>query len=297
MRAPQNLLPLLLLAAGLPCLAVFLRAAWLSERHWARPRAAPQRPAGWAGAQDVAFHTADGLRLQGWHAPSRNGAAVVLVHGLGQTRAGLLPEAEALRAAGFGVLLFDSRSHGGSEGDTPTWGDRERLDVRAALAFARSQPGTDPGRVGLLGFSVGASTAALVAAEDARVPAVALLSPFTTLRENAVYDFRRFGLLSRAGALLPYVLRGVDLDAVRPIDALARIHPRPVWMLVGEAEHGQDMAAELFAATCPPGTCWKVPGAAHGGFAEASPEEYPRRLRAFFERGLAGAPAPAAAAR
>jgi hypothetical protein len=37
--------------------------------------------------QDVAFRTADGVRLSAWYLPAHNGAAVVLLPGAGATRA------------------------------------------------------------------------------------------------------------------------------------------------------------------------------------------------------------------
>src|SRR5690242_11308890 len=52
-------------------------------------------PAGALGIahEDVSFRSTDGLRLTGWYVPSRNGAAVVLVHGGGGTRAGAVRHA------------------------------------------------------------------------------------------------------------------------------------------------------------------------------------------------------------
>ena len=40
--------------------------------------------------QDVAFRTADGVRLSAWYIPARNGAAVVLLPGAGSTRTAVL---------------------------------------------------------------------------------------------------------------------------------------------------------------------------------------------------------------
>jgi len=39
----------------------------------------------------VTFRSTDGLRLAGWYVPSRNGAAIVVVHGGGGNRAGAAP--------------------------------------------------------------------------------------------------------------------------------------------------------------------------------------------------------------
>lgn len=271
---------------ALLCAAVAGRTALLNERffHYERPRA--QAPADLPGLRPVELTTGDGLRLRGWYLPSGNGAAVVLAHGLAQTRADLLPEARALAQAGLGVLLFDLRAHGESEGRTSTWGDRERLDVAAALAFVRAQPEVEPARVGALGFSIGSAAVAEVAAADGAVAAVALISPFNTLELAATYDVRRWGPVGRFGALLPFWLRGVALEEVQTYEAVERIRPRPLLIVMGTEESGQPLVQALFARARPYAQLWHVQGAGHGGFAQVEPRAYPATLRAFFESAL-----------
>ena len=63
--------------------------------------------------ENVSFTTGDGLELQGWYIPSRNGAAVISFPG----RAGAQRQARMLARHGYGVLLFDRRGEGESEGD------------------------------------------------------------------------------------------------------------------------------------------------------------------------------------
>ena len=86
-----------------------------------------------AAYEQVAFETADGLTLKGWYVPSRNGAAVIAAPG----RAGSQRQARMLARHGYGVLLFDRRGEGESDGDpnacgwngSPTW-SRRRLPPR-----------------------------------------------------------------------------------------------------------------------------------------------------------------------
>ncbi|ABF90905.1 conserved hypothetical protein [Myxococcus xanthus DK 1622] len=275
------------LALGLlAALAVFGRALRHSEAYFHYPRPKAERPADFAEAKDVSLQTSDGLTLRGWYVPSRNRAAVVLAHGLSQTRADLLPEARILRAAGYGVLLFDLRAHGESEGGFSTWGDLERRDVRAALDFVRAQPDVDPERVGALGFSIGSAAVAEVAAEDPAVRAVVLLSPFNTLWLAAAYDFRRFGFVSQSGALVPFWRRGIALEEVRTIDAVERIRPRPLLIVMGTEESGQPLADELFAKVREYAQTWRIQGAGHGNFSATEPEAYPRRLTDFLNAAL-----------
>jgi hypothetical protein len=61
----------------------------------------------------VSFRTNDGLVLRGSYVPSRNGAAVIVAPG----RTGTRRHARMLVRHGYGVLIFDRRGEGKSEGD------------------------------------------------------------------------------------------------------------------------------------------------------------------------------------
>jgi uncharacterized protein len=244
------------------------------------------------GLEPVEFRTDDGLVLHGWFAPGRDGSAVVLVHGLGGNRAELLPEASVLLRHGHAVLLFDSRASGESEGTLATWGDRERRDVAAAVRWVRTRSGVDPARIGLYGFSVGASTVALAAAEDASVRAVALGPVWPSLDAEL---HRKFQLSRGRPAVLAeavFRLGGVDVDAVRPVDALPRIPPRPVLFISGSRD--EDTPSEVvdgLAARVPGALRWNVQGGGHGGFGEVDPRGLDATLGGFFDRALERVPA------
>ncbi|MCP3060435.1 alpha/beta fold hydrolase [Myxococcus sp. K38C18041901] len=251
-----------------------------------RPSGAPELDA----MQDVAFTNADGLTLRGWYVPSRNRAAVVLVHGFADNRAQLLFEARALARAGYGVLLFDLRAHGESGGDRVTWGDRERRDVTAALDFVSSRPDVDPARLGLFGFSMGGTTALLVAEHDARVKAVAAAGAYPALEADVYSGYGKWGALSAEPVLWTLRRAGVDVAAVRPIDGMCQLKGRPLLLVNGDVDPDAPakLQASLFRAACEPKTLWVVEGAGHGEYARVAPEEYARRLREHFDRALLG---------
>ena len=113
--------------------------------------------------RNVAFRTADGVRLSAWYIPARNGAAAVVLPGSGSTRTTVLPQAAVLARHGYGALLVDGRGHGRSGGqamDFGWWGDR---DIAAAVSFLARQPGVRPGKIAVVGESMGGEQA-LVAA-------------------------------------------------------------------------------------------------------------------------------------
>jgi dipeptidyl aminopeptidase/acylaminoacyl peptidase len=232
--------------------------------------------------EDVSFPTKDGLVLRGWFAPGKNRDAVVFVHGLTANRVAFLGEGEALSHHGHGVLLYDSRASGESDGHLATFGDRERLDVEGALDFLASRPEIDKGKVGLFGCSVGGTTVALVGATDPRVRAV-LLGPTWLSLEAEAHASDRF-----AGVGLAVVrLAGVDVDALRPVDIVRGIAPRPLLMISGSLDDDTPPSVmEALQAAAPGSDRWVVPGAGHCRYIDASPTDYLRRLDDFFDRSL-----------
>jgi hypothetical protein len=118
--------------------------------------------------EDVEFTTADGLRLKGWYIRSRNQAAVISFPG----RASSQKRAKLLARHGYGVLLFDRRGEGESEGDPNTFGWQGERDIHAAVAFLQRQPDVDPGRIGGIGLSVGGEMMIEAAAESSDLKAI-----------------------------------------------------------------------------------------------------------------------------
>jgi pimeloyl-ACP methyl ester carboxylesterase len=135
--------------------------------------------------EDLTFPSGDGHCAAWVYRP--NGAAdaapcVVMAHGFSLTRHdGLAPYAEVLAQAGLVVVVFDHRHLGDSSG-VPRQRFRvglQREDWRSAVAFARTLPGVDPGRLVLWGYSFSAAHALdLAAAEPEGIAAVLALCPF-----------------------------------------------------------------------------------------------------------------------
>ena len=112
------------------------------------------------------------MALSGWYVPSRNGAAVVLLHGAGSTRSAVLAHAVVLADHGFGVLLYDARGHGRSQGRAMDFGWYGDLDVAAAVDFVAGRSGVQPGKIAAVGLSMGGEEALGAAACDPRIRAV-----------------------------------------------------------------------------------------------------------------------------
>ena len=100
--------------------------------------------------------------------PSKNGANVIVSAG----RKGTQTPARILARHGYGVLLFDRRGEGASEGDPNTLGWAGTRDLDAAISYLQARPDVDGDRIGGLGLSVGGEMMLQEAAETDDLKAV-----------------------------------------------------------------------------------------------------------------------------
>jgi uncharacterized protein len=238
--------------------------------------------------ETVQFKTADGLSLRAWYKPSVNGAVVIMVHGGSANRAWFITEATELARRGIGVLMFDSRACGESEGKVQTWGDQETRDVDAAVTYVVARPDVNPNRIGIVGYSIGASSASMVAARDPRLRAVFLNAIWPTLQDELIYKSSFPKAMTSWLAFRAFDVAGVNWQAVRPIDALPQIAPRPLVILAGEfdADTPLPQAQRSFAAAAEPKAFWMVPGADHDGYLTIGGDAYLKRFGDFFSTAL-----------
>lgn len=176
------------LTATLSVVLVLLTAAgalvWFGQRsqmYYPDRSAVPRADDALPGSRDVTLTTADGLELAGWYAPPTGecDAAVLVAPGNGGNRSARVALAEAIRGAGFGVLLWDYRGYASNEGSPSEEG--LALDARAARDLLDSQ---GPAHVVYLGESLGTGVVTELATE--RPPAALVLrSPYTTFGDVA----------------------------------------------------------------------------------------------------------------
>jgi pimeloyl-ACP methyl ester carboxylesterase len=244
--------------------------------------AIPPQP---AGHEAITFQTKDGLTLHGWLHQGSNDALVVLAHGHGQTRVDRLPEANALEAKGFSTLNFDLRAHGESQGDDSFLGDKERLDLAAAIDAGLAR--THATRLGLFGFSIGGVAAQDVAWKDERVLAVVDVAPDPDIRRGLESDFKKWGPISTLPSLHVAEHHGVDLSAGHWNEALPVLAKRGLLLIVGSKEFDMPLNRALLKDAAAAGAeTWEVEGAQHGEYAKVAPQAYPERVADFFVRHL-----------
>lgn len=239
---------------------------------------------------DAAFTTADGVPLSGWYIPSTNGAAVAVLHGSGSTRSGVLDQAAVLARHGYGVLLYDDRGHGRSGGagmDFGWWGD---LDVAAAISYLESRPDVEPGRIGVLGLSMGGEQAINAAATDSRIRAVVAEGvqpklPADTPQRPPGLE----GLTERAVDVISFATARLLTQAPTPLpqrEAVAAVAPRPLLLIAGE---GEVPAARALRAVAPSTvSLWELPDTPHTGGLSRRRDAWTARVTAFFDANLSG---------
>jgi fermentation-respiration switch protein FrsA (DUF1100 family) len=234
------------------------------------------------GITDTVRHTA-------WWLPSKNGAAVILIPGFGQSRDGLLDQGAMLARHGYGVLLIDPR-YCATPGVVFSAGFNEVQDVAGSLAFVQARPEVRSHRVGVLGYSVGGATAILSAAQLDDIRAVVSEGNFYNLGHDIANTGGDNSLLAdfyyRVILFFYRFYTGVDAHLISPIDAIGDISPRPVLLIFGEREVANGHAHQQFAAAGEPKSLWIVPGVGHGGYIQTWPDEYESRVIGFFDEAL-----------
>jgi uncharacterized protein len=237
--------------------------------------------------QAVTLTTADGLRLAGWYVPSRNGAAVIVVPG----RRGPVAQARMLARNGYGVLLFDRRGEGRSEGDFNAFGWGGDADIKAAVGFLARRPDVDRGRIGGLGLSVGGEMMLETAAEDQRLRAV--VSEGAGVRSLAEH-WDDPGPAAVQKPFSDVVVQTLALSVLAnqgPPPSLADlvddISPRALLLIRGlDGQPQEALNRVYYGAARQPKTLWEVPGAGHTAALAAEPQQYERHVIGFFDRAL-----------
>jgi fermentation-respiration switch protein FrsA (DUF1100 family) len=125
--------------------------------------------------RDIEFD-AEGVTLRGWfyYPDSASGPVptVVMAHGFSAVKEMYLDRyAEVFSAGGLGVLVFDNRNFGASDGEPRQEIDpwAQVRDFRHAITYVRSLPEVDRQRIGIWGSSYSGGHVLVVAAIDRRV--------------------------------------------------------------------------------------------------------------------------------
>ena len=278
--------------------------------------------------EDVEFKTSDGITLRGWwvqgnsgfgtrisdrvsssdsyaeggepRAESREPRAVVAIvaHGYMMNRSELSPLAPLLASKGISSLYFDLRAHGRSGGKRSGLGFRERLDIAAAVAFARSKmPGC---KILLIGSSMGAAACALAVGEDPSLADALILDCSYSRLPSAVLGWWRFlGGRILAAVLSPSPIlcgpmAGFNAYSVDVAKSLERAGDIPVLFFHGDCDTlalPSEAKRNIAACKGPARVVW-LEGCGHAEGRWIHPDLYYKELSAFLDEHVLSARGP-----
>lgn len=220
---------------------------------------------------------------------------VILVHGRDSCRGDELrgtTEAlvQDLSARGLSVMMMDLRGHGESDHGRLTFGRRERRDILGAVDFLLLR-GYEPGRIGVLGASMGGVSAIAAAAEELAIGALITDSAYSSLHEVLAAQFTRLTKLPQfvlAGALLASrALTGENLLLHTPGQNMRRLRGRPTLVIHAEHDPFVPVHHARILAQAGEGDVWITTGTGHLSSYMATGPEYVELVGTFFAQHLA----------
>ena len=190
---------------------------------------------------------------------------------------------------GYGVLVFDRRGEGTSEGDPNALGWGFDDDLRGAIVYLRSRDDVDSNRIGGLGLSVGGEAFLQTAAESTALGAVVSEGAgYRSVRENAlrmslrkVPEVAFTGVMTAGTAVFSNRLPPPNLKTL-----VGRIESTPVFFIYAtKGAGGEDNNPDYHEATPGPKQIWRIE-TSHTHGLSARPREYERRVVGFYDRAL-----------
>jgi len=238
----------------------------------------------------------DGLEIAAWYIPSAaNQRAIILVHGRDNSRTNGFEDkfvsfASVLQKAGFSVFMIDLRGHGQSADSRFTFGIKERFDVLGAVDWLRAH-GFQDGKIGVLGYSLGAASVIGAAAEEPNINAIWIDSAYADIKSvierNWVKESGLPQVFLTSTEWMIQALYGYNITASRPIDEIGKIAPRPIYMahcvedqMIPISHMDQLLTVALNTQT------WVIKGCQHALGYSLVPDEYNQKVIQFFQANL-----------
>ncbi len=230
-------------------------------------------------AENLFITTKNQKKLFAWWLPcaAQPRPTLLVMHGWGSNAALMLPLVSPLLQAGFHVLLLEARCHGRSDDDSFASLPRFAEDIEAGIAFLKQHSLCQQQPIALLGHSVGAGAALLVASRRrdlfALVSVAAFTHPETMMRRWLAS--KRIPMKPIGAYILRYVQKviGYSFDNIAPIRSINKLRC-PVLILHGEHDQTVPMSeAQALYQAAPFGLGQlRVSQGDHEGFADMAAE-------------------------
>ncbi len=263
--------------------------------------------------KDVTFPSRDDhVQIRGWFIPGvlphgqlTSQRTILIVHGNASNRAdksvGILNLSGDLAHRGFAILAFDLRGEGESPVAPRSFGLYEQRDVLGAVDFLRSGPlpYSELGRPHAIagwGDSMGGSTLLMATAKEPAIRALVSDSAYADILPILEREIPKGGhlpsMFTPGGLIVAQVLYGVDFYHIRPVDFIASIAPRPIFLIHGAKDDyipPANMSTLAAAAVTVPHAnvqTWLVPGAKHAQPYLKEGKVYVERIVTFYTAAL-----------
>ena len=236
---------------------------------------------------DVTLHTRDGLTLHGWYIPPTNGAAMILIHAFNGNRTGTIYHADLLAKHGYGILMYDTRAQGESDGELYAFGSDAVWDAIAALDYLKTRPEVDPERIGVLGLSAGAQISIRAAAESGEIAAVVAEGAGYPTFEDWKSTAKPVDILWRLHMWMIFESTELLSGIHNPLplrQVVSQIAPTPLYLIAAGYDRLQNQA--YFDAAGEPKTLWSREEPGHIDALFTHPEEYRQRVIGFLDQAL-----------
>ena len=190
-------------------------------------------------AHDLTVMTEDGKKIAFSQVKGGFSSVVIIAHGFFNNKdTHLFRKIAEAFSREFDVIAFDFRGHGQS-GDVFTWTAHEQKDLRAIVAYAKTN---NYKKIGVIGFSLGAAIALIEASCHQDIDSVIAVSSPADLgsidyhfwEQDMLEDLKlNLGVKGRGKVVRP---GNPALKKQRPVDIVDRISPTPVLFVHGEKD-------------------------------------------------------------
>ncbi len=241
--------------------------------------------------EDISFETKDEVPLKGWWIDRGSDKTLICLHGYTSSRwyeVYMRPLLQILKELDYNILYFDFRAHGESGGKRTTIGNKELLDLRAAIDWIEDEKRK---KIGLIGYSMGAMIGIKGVVLEDRVDCGIVDSPPLDLDSTSARSLKYFAGLSPIfyRFVKPIALTLFDI-AMTDMFRLADDLKKPLLLIGGkndplvdisEVEKFYKMVGEENADV----KFWKTE-ADHVRSIQGYPEEYKEEITSFLENNL-----------
>lgn len=239
--------------------------------------------------EDITLSARAGGEFRAFFIPGTNDATIIIAPTTTRGRGTRLNLAAMFANHGYAVVTFESRrcAHMGPI----SLGYKETDEVGDVLDYLLARGDINLDRIGITGFSSAGATSIMAAARFPEIAAVAA--------EGGYDDFATSSISLGTGGFLEliykwsiaasyYVILGMNINKLSPLDMIPSIAPRPILLIYGSKETTLAGAYRQQAAAGDNAELWVVPDAFHGEYWRKAGDEYEQRLIAFFDRALLG---------